>query len=153
MTPTNETYISYPPQELTHHYYAQTTKQYDGADMVTGWFDITNQSDPASLPALDSLTPITAEEFQRQYSQKVRTDWQIVDGKIAPYQQSRPPIPLKDQASAAMQQVQQQATLVTAMGDTFGPKMRDYVKSLRAIINGSDTTSTALPTAPDDPTD
>lgn len=62
------------------------------------------------------------------------------------------PPPLREQAQAALQTVQQQASMVSAMGETFGPQMRDYVKALRAIISGSDTTSTALPTAPNDPT-
>lgn len=63
-----------------------------------------------------------------------------------------PVIPLKERATAAMQQVQQQATMTSAMGETFGPEMQAYVRALRAIISGADTTSTTLPTAPTDPT-
>ncbi|GBQ08095.1 hypothetical protein AA15669_1650 [Saccharibacter floricola DSM 15669] len=140
------------PQTIQHYYYAQTTKQPDGAYMVTGWFDVTDQTDPATYPAPDTLVPITAEEFERQFSQRVRTDWQIVDGKIAPYTQKRPALPLKEQAQNALGAVQKQAAMVIAMGEEFGPKTRAYVQALRAIADGSDTTSTQLPTAPDDVT-
>lgn len=62
------------------------------------------------------------------------------------------PPSLKEYAQEAMQNMQQKAAMVTAMGETFGPHTRAYVQSLRAIIDGSDTTSTELPTAPDDVT-
>lgn len=72
------------------------------------------------------------------------------DGDMVPY--TPPPYvpPLKEQATAAMQTVQQQASMASAMGETFGPQMQAYVKQLRAIISGSDTTSTELPQAPDE---
>lgn len=59
---------------------------------------------------------------------------------------------LKDQALNAMGWVQQQAPVVLAMGETFGPQMRQYVEKLRAILSSPDTTSTELPTPPNDPT-
>lgn len=58
---------------------------------------------------------------------------------------------LADQAAVAMQKVQQQAAMAFAMGQEFGPQMKSYVQALQAIINGSDTTSTTLPTAPAEP--
>lgn len=74
----------------------------------------------------------------------------LSDGKIVPY--TPPPPPLKEQATTAMQNVQQQAAMTSAMGEVFGPQMQAYVRALRAIISGTDTTSTTLPTAPADPT-
>ncbi|GBQ08965.1 hypothetical protein [Saccharibacter floricola] len=76
----------------------------------------------------------------------------LENGKIVPF---TPPVytaPLPDQANAALNGVQQKATMVAAMGEEFDPRMRTYVQALRAIANGSDTTSTELPTAPDDVT-
>lgn len=63
-----------------------------------------------------------------------------------------PAIPLKERATTAMQQVQQQAAMTSAMGETFGPQMQAYVRALRDIINGTDTSSTELPAAPASPT-
>ena len=74
----------------------------------------------------------------------------LSSGKII--QGPTPAIPLKEQAAAAMQKVQQQAAMTSAMGETFGPEMQDHVRALRAILDGTDTTSTTLPTAPADPT-
>lgn len=62
-----------------------------------------------------------------------------------------PVIPLKEQAQSAFRRARQQFTDLQMMGETFGPKMQAYMRSLNAIINGTDTTSTTLPTAPADP--
>lgn len=74
------------------------------------------------------------------------------EGQIVPCPQPVYVPPLKEQATTAMQQVQQQAAMTSAMGETFGPTMKTYVHALRAILDGTDTTSTTLPTAPADPT-
>lgn len=73
------------------------------------------------------------------------------NGAITPYQ---PPVSkeaVKSMAGYAMQTVNSQAAFVSAMGATFGPKMKEYVNKLEDILDGRDTTSTELPTAPADP--
>ncbi|GBQ90988.1 hypothetical protein [Gluconobacter albidus] len=55
---------------------------------------------------------------------------------------------LKDQAIGALAEVQVGAALTVAMGGIFGPKTRAYVSALQEIADGTDATSTALPTAP-----
>lgn len=47
---------------------------------------------------------------------------------------------------------QGKAAMAVAMGQTFTAAERTYVAALQAIVNGTDTTSTALPTDPDDVT-
>lgn len=74
------------------------------------------------------------------------------DGTLEKYTPPLSPESLQTQARAAMQQVQQQAAMATAMGEEFGPEMQAYVRSLREILNGKSAASTALPTAPEDPT-
>lgn len=66
-------------------------------------------------------------------------------------QGERPALPLKDQAASAMQQVHHQAALNFAMGRSFGPEMQSHVQKLQAILDGTDTTSTALPLPPSSP--
>ncbi|MCX5617105.1 hypothetical protein NQF86_00260 [Bombella sp. TMW 2.2543] len=66
-------------------------------------------------------------------------------------QRERPALPLKEQAASAIQQVHHQAALSTAMGQTFGPEMQNHVRKLQAILDGTDTTSTALPPQPSSP--
>lgn len=64
-----------------------------------------------------------------------------------------PQPPLRDQAQSAFSNIQSQAPMIVAMGESFGPQTQAYVKALQAIINGADTTSTALPTRPGELTD
>ena len=74
------------------------------------------------------------------------------DGTLEKYTPPLSPASLLTQAKAAMQQVQQQAAMTTAMGEEFGPQMKAYVKALRSIIDSSAKDITALPEGPADPT-
>lgn len=62
----------------------------------------------------------------------------------------RAPVSLKTQAISAQSWILQQANLASAMGEVFTADMRAYVKAINAIANGTDTTSTALPSQPTD---
>lgn len=104
------------------------------------------------------FSPATAENFvkisQSDYEKFSTLPGAKVDGNgaLVPYQ---PPISkegFKSMAAYSLQAVQSQAVMITAMGKVFGPEMRSYVEQLQAIIDGADTTSTTLPTAPADPT-
>lgn len=57
---------------------------------------------------------------------------------------------LKYLAQSALNYVMSQAPSLTVMGEVFGPNTRAYVQKLQAIANGTDTTSTELPTMPSD---
>ncbi|WP_242621896.1 hypothetical protein [Komagataeibacter xylinus] len=59
-------------------------------------------------------------------------------------------VSLAQQATAAQSWISQQASLATAMGETFTADMKAYVLAIAAIANGTDTTSTALPAQPTD---
>lgn len=130
-------------------YYAHYDPTAQQPAPVIGWYDMWGYSSLDGMPPLSELLPLSADFWQKHITEP-QTSQAVQDGTIVAY--TPPPPPLKDQANAAMQQIQQQASMVSAMGETFGPSMRDYVKALRAIINGSDTTSTTLPTAPTEPT-
>lgn len=104
------------------------------------------------------FSPATADNFvkisQSDYEKLSTLSGAKIDehGVLTPYQ---PPISqeaLKSMAAYSMQTVQSQAAMATAMGQVFGPQMRDYVQKLRAILDGTDTTSTTLPDAPSDVT-
>lgn len=62
----------------------------------------------------------------------------------------RAPVSLKTQATSAQAWIAQQASLASAMGEVFTADMKAYVVAVNAIANGTDTTSTALPTQPAD---
>ena len=98
--------------------------QKNASGAVTGlasWGD-----DSATIP--EGYAPCTADEYATAKSAFMNT--------------------VKDQAIGALAQIQATAALTVAMGETFGTEMRAYVTALQAIADGSDTTSTTLPTAP-----
>ena len=139
------------PPTITHSYYAATEKLADGTMPVTGWFDISSDSDPSNYPDPATLTPVSAADWQRQYTQTPRTPWQIKGGELVGYTPPPVVIPLKEQAATALQQAR--ITVYNNYGILGEPTPAvwvTYLRSLMAIANGTDTTSTALPAAPSD---
>ena len=57
---------------------------------------------------------------------------------------------MENAANSALKAVMAQAPQLTVMGQVFGAKTQAYVKALRAIIEGTDTTATTLPPVPSD---
>lgn len=134
-------------QAYPDRYYAQYDPKATQPAPVLGWYNMWEFSDLDGLPPLSQLLPLS-ETFWAEHIASAQTSRAVQDGKIVTY--TPPPPPLKERAQTAMQTVQQQASMASAMGETFGPQMQAYVKQLRAIISGSDTTSTELPQAPDE---
>lgn len=117
----------------------------DGSDVVQGWYQLFTKAQA------ENFREITKEEYDQLSS------WPGAKmssaGKVEKY---TPPLSftsLQAQARAALQQVQSQAAMVTAMGGTFGPETRNYVEQLRDIVAGKDKELDQLPVAPADPTD
>ncbi|GBQ08738.1 hypothetical protein [Saccharibacter floricola] len=133
-------------------FYASYDTEAPQPTIVRGWYDTWSLASLSHVPPASDMIAITANDWEDETHFRLPTGRGIQDGKIVDYTPPSPAISLTTQAKNVMQAVQQQASMVSAMGETFGPKMRDYVQALRAIISGSDTTSTALPTAPSDPT-
>ncbi len=128
---------SYPAQ-----YYALYDRAATEPAPVTGWIDAWSLSDTSWLPAASQMLPLTSD----QWAARAPTGQAVQGGAIVAY---TPPVPtLVAQAQAAMGWVNQQASLASAMGETFGAAMKAYVQGLQAIIGGTDKTSTALPAAP-----
>ncbi|GBQ08742.1 hypothetical protein [Saccharibacter floricola] len=95
-----------------------------------------------------SFHEITCDDFEH-FSKQSGAQWK--NGTLSVY--TPPPPPLTQQAQNALQIVQQKAAMITAMGETFGPKMRDYVKTLQNISDGSNNIDNTLPDAPEKITD
>lgn len=113
---------------------------------IIGWnrIDVPEDVEAILMPSMDDdhWPPM-----QQDYTPKA-----LEDGKIVSYEPPPYVTPLPMQAQNALQTVQQKATMVAAMGETFGPNMRNYVQILQSIANGSDTNQTHLPVPPEQPT-
>lgn len=113
--------------------------------IVQGWYQL------FSPPTADNFIRISQADYEKLFTMpgaKVSED-----GTLSEYVPPVSPAALKTQAKQAMQQVFQQSNMVAAMGETFGPKMREYVQQIRAIIDGKDDAPKTLPSFPDDPTE
>lgn len=126
-------------------------------NQVVGWSAITPEQGDSGVPVCSTapgmkavqLSNMTAADWA-ELTQGLRGAVALSGGAIVPW--TPPPPPLKQQAQAAQQAARQQFTDLQMMGQSFGMKMQAYMRGLAAIINGTDTASTALPTAPADPT-
>ena len=132
---------------IQDQYPAQYYAQYDHSAAqpapVTGWFDVWNMSDPSSVLDAADLVALTEE----QWLARTPTGLGVQDGKVVSY--AAPAPTLAQQAKAALVQAQA-ATWAKfgSLGQTVTDAWITYQKALAAIADGSDTTSTTLPSAP-----
>lgn len=113
---------------------------------VVGWVDVTLYTDkPDWLPDATDMIALTDEQWNvRKFVNQVIKDGQIVTETLP-----APVITLAEQATSAL------STARTYVYNNYGilneatpDEWVTYLKALMAIANGTDTTSTALPTAP-----
>jgi len=113
-------------------------------------YDMWGFSSVDGLPEPSDLYGISAEEYADRQQNYRAQYYDTAAGKLADYVAPVVVIPLKDQAASENSGwVQAQISEAVAMGETFSDAMKAYVKAIRAIANGSDTTSTALPARPE----
>lgn len=132
-------------------YYAQYDSTAPQPAPVTGWWDMWGFEDVTALPPLSDLFPLTPE-FWADHIQNPQTGRAVQNDQIIPYEPPQPPLPLKEQAQSAFRRARQEFSRLQMMGQTFGPQMQAYMRNLDAILSGTDTSSTTLPAAPNDPT-
>lgn len=96
-----------------------------------------------TIPLRNDIIPVTQTEYN-QYSQYGYLYYE--DNAFIPKQ--APTLPLVDQARNALASITNEAMLVIASGSSLGSKTTSYVARLRAIVDGTDTTSTSLPDKP-----
>ena len=125
-------------------YYASYDTGATGPTEVTGWYDVWGMSSTAGVPAAADMLPLTAN----QWADRLPYGQGVHEGAIVSYTPAST-VTLADQAGAAYS-----AAVVTVQSE-YGvlnePTPDDwvaYLKALKAIRDGTDTTSTALPTAP-----
>lgn len=113
-------------------------------------FDMWGYLSAPTSPAIGDLYAITPAQYADRLLNPRNQYYNAATGQLADYVPPPVVIPLKTQATSAMVWIQQQANLASAMGQVFTVDMKAYAKAIAAIANGTDTTSTALPTQPAD---
>ena len=130
----------------SNRYYALYDTAAQQPTPITGWIDVALFSEkPDWLPEESDLLALTDNEWSARQSGGKGVN----SGKIVSYAASTPVTPLKTQASIALTSAR------SYVYNNYGILNEDtpedwvaYIKELMAIANGSDTTSTDLPTAP-----
>lgn len=128
--------------EYPERYYARYDTKAAQPTVVTGWFDTWGMSDVSGLPNASEMIAVPKENFQDHATSGVG----VQDGKLISY---TAPAPIKELAGYELTGwIASQASMASAMGETFTDDMKSYVKQIQAIANGSDTKSMELPARP-----
>ncbi|BCZ75790.1 hypothetical protein [Acetobacter phage phiAO1] len=116
---------------------------------VTGWYDTGSMSSLAAVPPAASLIPLSAADWANTISFRLPSGRGVLNGKIIDYTAPVPPVPLATQAQNALV-VARQAVWGNygALNEPTPEAWVTYLKALRAIAEGQDSTSTTLPEAP-----
>lgn len=124
---------------------------------VTGWVDVWGLSSIDDMPPAAALVPLTEEQwdFHLQTDENgshTHLSAAVENGEFIDYTPPPPPPPpLREQArpalAAARQYVSENYTMIN---EETPQEWVDYLKKLMAIASGRDTTSTALPSPPED---
>lgn len=123
---------------------------YATMDKPCSYYNLSALTTLDGVPPESELFPLTDDQWEARMDGNQLLDKAVVNGVWGDYVRPIVPIPLVDQATTEMSWISSQASLAAAMGETFTDDMKTYVKSIQAIKNGTDTTSTTLPTRPTD---
>ena len=116
---------------------------------VTGWYDTWTLTSVASVPAAGTLIAVSRQDWADTTAFRLPTGRGVQDGKIIDYTPPAPPVPLATQATNALAAAAS-ATWANygAMGVAVPQTWIAYQKALKAIADGTDTTSATLPAEP-----
>lgn len=134
--------------DYPNRYYASYDKTASQPTAVTGWYDTWDMSSISNVPAASDMIVVTESEWN-DIGFRVSIGKGVKGGVIVDYTPTIT-VSIKTQATNELTWISSEASLASAMGETFTDDMKTYVKAIQAIANGTDTTTTALPTRPTD---
>lgn len=116
---------------------------------VTGWYDTGTMSSLAAVPPAASLIPVSPEDWANTTSFRLPSGRGVLNGKIIEYTAPVQPEPLATQAQTALAAARQTVWgNYGALNEPTPEAWVAYLKALRALAEGQDTTSLTLPEAP-----
>lgn len=131
-------------------YYASYDSSATQPTPVTGWYDTWDMGNLSDVPDASSMIAISESDWNDTINFHRPTGRGVQNGKIINYNPPPTALPLVTQAENALSVARQ--TMWNEYGSineaTPDPWVT-YLKALMAIVSGSDTTSTVLPTAPE----
>ena len=130
-------------QDYPAQYYACPASQTVDGNHVVHWLNVaTYDEKPSDLPAASDMIALTTDEW----AARALVNQVVAGGAVSTY---TPSLTLAEQATAAL--FAARTTVYNNYGILNEPTPDawvTYLKALMAIANGTDTTSTALPGAP-----
>lgn len=126
-------------------YYASYDTTATQPTQVTGWYDTWDMSSLEGVPAASSMVVVTEAQWN-DATFHLPIGKGVKDGVIVDFM---PTAPLTTQASYALSSARTYVqNNYTILNEATPDEWVAYLKALMAIANGTDTTSTALPSAP-----
>lgn len=130
-------------------YYASYDTSASQPTPVTGWYDTWGMSNLSDVPAATNMVAISASDWNNTDTFRLPIGRGVLSGKIIDYAPPAQAVPLKTQAQSALAIARQTVwDEYGSLNETTPDNWVTYLKSLMAIANGTDTTSTTLPTEP-----
>lgn len=115
------------------------------------WYNMWIYSSIEGLPDVSTLNALTSDQWTQKGGDTGTSSmyYDAATKELVAYVQVAPAIPLKDQATAALTSARTYVSNnYTMLNEATPDDWVVYLKALMAISNGTDTTSTTLPTAP-----
>lgn len=131
-------------------YYASYDTTAKQPTIVTGWYDTGDMGTLDNVPDASNMIPVTETQWNDP-TFRLPIGKGVNKGQVVDYTAPAYVPPLTDQAQAALMAARTyvQDNFIY-LGETPTQDWIDYQKALMAIANGTDTTSTSLPTRPTD---
>lgn len=133
---------SYNGNTWSGQYYANLSKP-------CGYYDLSILSTLENVPPESELFALTDEQWAARMDGSLMLSKAVIDGVWVDYT-SEVIVPIKTQAANELTWISSEASLASAMAETFTDDMKAYVKAVQAIANGTDTTTTTMPSRPTD---
>ncbi|WP_086649246.1 hypothetical protein [Gluconobacter sp. DsW_056] len=138
-----KTTADYPAQ-----YYASYDTTATQPTIITGWYDTADMSSLDNVPDAADMIPVTEEQWNDP-TFRSPIGKGVNKGVIVDYTAPAYVPPLADQATIALASARTYVqNNFVYLGEAPTQPWIDYQKALIAIANGTDTTSTTLPSAP-----
>ena len=141
------------PVDVTSKMLKYPARYYCDGDAPAAFYDTWGYSSTDHLPDISELHPATSAQWTERQSSAAtglkQYVWNTESGSLETYTPPAVVVPLATQAQSALATARTYVSNnYTMLNEPTPDNWVTYLKALMAIANGTDTTSTTLPTAP-----